>query len=516
MDLIENKQYSFKSILNSILILIFFSINLQSQEKNIEIKSAGSFDRNESLFPDGNILGESQTKKVHLRHDEMDIFSKKSIFFQKRNSFIATGKVHVKQGDSINLFCDSLNYDGISRKFSSYGSVRFINDEMELNSSVLFFDRNINEIFFNEKGRIIDSLSTIESKKGKYLIDQKKYEFEDNVVINNPNYKIRSDMMDYYLDTELAYFFKQSTIKTENYNIFCNKGFYDTKNKIGIFKNEAKITSEERIIYGDSIYFDDNLEYASASKNIRIIDISADFRITNAEVWEEWYGQKHLSPSLLSESIYGLPEIPGQRQKIREALIVANPGCYPTSALLALLPIHSTLDKQQIIVNSTSGISGAGRNLDSRKLFAEGHDNFQAYAVGSHRHYPEMLQTLNKANATLANFFVPHLSSIVRGIYSTINLRYEFEEIDEVIQDYKAFYDDSPFVQIITDQTFPKISETTGTNMCKISIHKVQPGDEGVNIVILSALDNLIKGASGQAVQNMNIMFDLDEKLSLV
>ena len=250
--------------------------------------------------------------------------------------------------------------------------------------------------------------------------------------------------------------------------------------------------------------------------NIRIIDISADFRITNAEVWEEWYGQKHLSPSLLSKSIYGLPEIPGQRQKIRQALIVANPGCYPTSALLALLPIHSNLDKQQIIVNSTSGISGAGRNLDSRKLFAEGHDNFQAYAVGAHRHYPEMLQTLNKTNANLDILFVPHLSSIARGIYSTIYLRHEFEAIDEVIEDYKAFYDDSPFVQIITEQTFPKISEITGTNMCNISIHKVQSGDEGVNLVILSTLDNLIKGASGQAVQNMNIMFDLDEKLSLV
>ena len=250
--------------------------------------------------------------------------------------------------------------------------------------------------------------------------------------------------------------------------------------------------------------------------NIRIIDISADFRITNVEVWEKWYGQKHLSPTLLSESIYGLPEIPGQRQKIREALIVANPGCYPTSALLALLPIHSNLDKQQIIVNSTSGISGAGRNLDSRKLFAEGHDNFQAYAVGAHRHYPEMLQTLNKANPNLDILFVPHLSSIARGIYSTIYLRYEFEEIDEVVEAYKAFYDDSPFVQIITEQTFPKISESTGTNMCNISIHKAQAGDEGANLVILSALDNLIKGASGQAVQNMNIMFNLDEKLSLV
>ncbi len=289
MDLIESKQYSYKSILVYILLSIFFSINLQSQEKNIEIKSAGSFDRNQSLFPDGNILSESQTKKVHLRHDEMDIFSKKSIFFQKRNSFIATGDVHVTQGDSIKLYCDSLNYDGVTRKFSSYGSVKFINDEMELNSNVLFFDRNINEIFFNENGKIIDSLSTIESKKGKYLIDKKKYEFEDNVVINNPDYNIRSNMMDYFLDSKLAYFYKQSTIKTNNYNIFCNEGFYDTKKKIGIFKNEAKVKSDERIIYGDSIYFDDNQQYASASYAIKIIDQKENLIIKGeyAEVFEK-------------------------------------------------------------------------------------------------------------------------------------------------------------------------------------------------------------------------------------
>ena len=193
-------------------------------------------------------------------------FQKNLFFFKKRNSFIATGNVHVMQGDSINLFCDSLNYDGLTKKFSSYGSVRFINDEMELNSSVLFFDRKINEIFFNENGKIIDSLSTIESKNGKYLIDQKKYEFEENVIIDNPDYKIRSNMMDYFIDSEQAYFFKQSTIKTDSYTIFCNEGFYDTKKKIGIFKNQANVRNDERTIYGDSIYFNDNLQYASASK----------------------------------------------------------------------------------------------------------------------------------------------------------------------------------------------------------------------------------------------------------
>ena len=181
-----------------------------SQEKNIVIKSAGSFDRNQSLYPDGNILNESANKKVHLRHDNMDIFSKKSIFFQKRNSFIATGNVHVKQGDSINLFCDSLNYDGLTRKFSSYGSVKFINDEMELNSNVLFFDRNANEIYFNKNGKIIDSVSTIKSKEGKYFIDEKKYEFKENVIVENPDYKIRSNMMDYFLNSEITLFYKFS------------------------------------------------------------------------------------------------------------------------------------------------------------------------------------------------------------------------------------------------------------------------------------------------------------------
>ena len=289
MDLIENKQYLFKEKIIFFFLSIFFSFNIYSQEKNIEIKSAESFDRNEIEYPDGNILKGNSNKKVHLTHDDMDIFSKKAIFFQKQNSFIATGQVHVKQGDSINLFCDSLNYDGLKRKFSSYGSVKFINDEMELTSKILFFDRNLNEIYFNDNGKIVDSLSTIESKNGKYLIDSKKYEFKENVVVNNPEYKIRSNMMDYFLETEKALFYKYSTIITENYNIFCNDGFYDTKNKIGIFKNDAKISSEERVIYGDSIFFNENKQFASASNNIKIIDKKENLIIEGeyAEVFEK-------------------------------------------------------------------------------------------------------------------------------------------------------------------------------------------------------------------------------------
>ena len=259
-----------------------------------------------------------------------------------------------------------------------------------------------------------------------------------------------------------------------------------------------------------------NMAESLISKGIRIIDISADFRIKDVKVWEEWYGGKHTSPSLLSESIYGLPEIPGQQSKIRDALIVANPGCYPTASLLGLLPICQSLEKQKIIVDAKSGISGAGRNLDSTKLFPEGADNFQAYAVETHRHYPEMLGILNDTNSDLDILFVPHLSSMIRGIYSTLYLRYDHKNLEEVIDKYQSFYKNSPFVEVAEDSSFPKVSEVEKTNTCKIAIHATTNTSIGPNLVILSTIDNLVKGASGQAVQNMNIMFNLDEKLSLI
>ena len=259
-----------------------------------------------------------------------------------------------------------------------------------------------------------------------------------------------------------------------------------------------------------------NMAEGLISKGIRVIDISADFRIRDVKVWEEWYAKKHASPALLSQSIYGLPEIPGQKSKIRDALIVANPGCYPTASLLGLLPICSSLEKQKIIVDAKSGISGAGRNLDSTKLFPEGKDNFQAYAVETHRHYPEMLGILNDNNSDLDILFVPHLSSMIRGIYSTLYLRYNHKNLEEVIAEYQEFYKNSPFVQVSENSSFPKVSEVENTNLCKIAIHATTNTTRGPNLVILSTIDNLVKGASGQAVQNMNIMFNLDEKSSLI
>ena len=248
--------------------------------------------------------------------------------------------------------------------------------------------------------------------------------------------------------------------------------------------------------------------------NIKIIDISADFRIPDVSTWERWYGQEHACPDLIKESVYGLPEIKGQRGKIAKAKLVANPGCYPTSSLLSLLPILEYLNEQRIIINATSGISGAGRNLNPEKLFAAGTENYQAYSVAKHRHYPEMLNQIQLANKDIDLLFVPHLSSINRGIYSTHYLTVKDLDLDKLYDIYRDYYKDSEFVKIIS-KSYPKLGQVNYTNDCVISLFSSSDTNEASNLVILSALDNLIKGASGQAIQNMNIMFNLPESLGL-
>ena len=250
--------------------------------------------------------------------------------------------------------------------------------------------------------------------------------------------------------------------------------------------------------------------------DVRIIDISADFRLQDPKSWEKWYGTAHLAPALLDQSVYGLPEIPGYKERIQNSQIVANPGCYPTAALLSLLPIYQSLSSQKIIIDAKSGISGAGRNLDSKKLFPEGEDNFQAYAVQNHRHYPEILQIINDSSSDLDVLFVPHLSSMIRGIFSTTYLNYNDEDPEKIINIFNNFYNDSTFVEVSESGYFPKVSDVVQTNKCKISIHIPEHENGDINVVIFSVIDNLVKGASGQAVQNMNIMFSLDEKLGLI
>ena len=258
-----------------------------------------------------------------------------------------------------------------------------------------------------------------------------------------------------------------------------------------------------------------NMARDLVDNNVKIIDISADFRIPNIEIWEKWYGQKHACPELIKDSEYGLPEMKNQREKIANAKIVANPGCYPTSSLLSLLPILDLIGEQRIIINSTSGITGAGRNLNPEKLFAPGTENYQAYAVAKHRHYPEMLNQVQIINSDIDLLFVPHLSSIERGIYSTHYVTIEDLDLDHLYKVYTDYYKDSEFVKII-NQTYPKVGDVNNSNNCLISLFSSSDKNDGSNLVIMSAIDNLIKGASGQAIQNMNIMFGLRESLGLV
>jgi N-acetyl-gamma-glutamyl-phosphate reductase len=257
-----------------------------------------------------------------------------------------------------------------------------------------------------------------------------------------------------------------------------------------------------------------NMAKELIENNVKIIDISADFRIYDVDIWEKWYGQKHACPELIKESVYGLPEMKNQKEKISKAKIIANPGCYPTASLLSLLPIISLIKQQRIIINSTSGISGAGRNLNPEKLFSAGTDNYQAYAIAKHRHYPEMLAQIRDINKDIDLLFVPHLSSIERGIYSTHYITLQNLDLKELYDIYNDYYQDSEFIKIL-DQTYPKLSQVDKTNNCIISLFESSDENETSNLVIMSAIDNLIKGASGQAIQNMNIMFNLKETQGL-
>ena len=258
-----------------------------------------------------------------------------------------------------------------------------------------------------------------------------------------------------------------------------------------------------------------NLAKDIINENIKIIDISADFRIKNVDVWEKWNGKKHLCPDIVNQAVYGLPEIRNQKEKISRAKIIANPGCYPTASLLSLLPIVDSMSKQRVIINATSGITGAGRNPDPDKLFKEGSDNYQAYAVAKHRHYPEMLDQIHKINSEIDLLFVPHLSSMQRGIYSTHYVTYKNLDLDELHKMYKIYYEQSSFVEVLKEE-YPRAKSVNNTNKCQISLFSSSQKNEESNLVIMACIDNLVKGASGQAIQNMNIMFNLEETAGLM
>ncbi|WP_370981282.1 N-acetyl-gamma-glutamyl-phosphate reductase [Agaribacterium sp. ZY112] len=243
----------------------------------------------------------------------------------------------------------------------------------------------------------------------------------------------------------------------------------------------------------------------------RVIDLSADFRIKDIALWEKWYSQAHACPDLVEEAVYGLPEL--NREQIKSAQLIACPGCYPTSVQLALLPLLQAgwVDTSTIIANSASGISGAGRNAKTGLLMAENYDSFKAYGVAGHRHLPEISQGLKAMcadkSAELGLTFVPHLLPTIRGIHSTIYVRAN-EKAGDLQSLFEAQYSDEPFVDVLPQGMYPETRTVKGTNMCRLSVEN--PQDEGM-LVVMSVIDNLAKGASAQAVQNLNLMFGFTE-----
>lgn len=256
-----------------------------------------------------------------------------------------------------------------------------------------------------------------------------------------------------------------------------------------------------------------NIVPAFLAAGKKVVDLSADFRIDDAEVYEAWY-QAHIAKEFLAEAVYGLPEI--NRAQVKGARLVANPGCYPTSIILGLAPLlkNDLIDPATIIADSKSGTSGAGRSASTATLYCEVTDGFKAYKVGAHRHTPEIEQEIAKlAGQGVAISFTPHLVPMVRGILSTVyaGLLKDISQ-DEVDSLYRDFYKAERFVRPCTPGTFPATQFVRGSNYCDIGC-KVDPRTK--RIVIVSAIDNLVKGAAGQAVQNMNIVLGLEEAAGL-
>jgi len=249
-------------------------------------------------------------------------------------------------------------------------------------------------------------------------------------------------------------------------------------------------------------------------KKVKVIDLSADFRLHSAALYEKWYGVKHPCPGLLKDAIYGLPEI--NRKKISGADLVANPGCYATAITLGLMPLAKDLLKPgSVIADAKSGVSGAGKKLEPMYHFCQANENFLAYSVDKHRHSPEIEQTLSiLAGAKVSITFVPHLLPVNRGILATIYVDLRRKISPETLwKTYARFYEDEPFVVLLPDGNFPDIKSVQRSNFCRIGVRM----DERHNrAVIVSAIDNLGKGASSQAVQNMNLMFHLDETCGLL
>jgi N-acetyl-gamma-glutamyl-phosphate reductase len=246
---------------------------------------------------------------------------------------------------------------------------------------------------------------------------------------------------------------------------------------------------------------------------VRVIDLAADFRLKDPAEWAQWYGQPHACPDLLEEAVYGLPEV--NRDAVAKARLLANPGCYPTAVQLGFLPLleNKLVDSSRLIADAKSGVSGAGRKANVGTLLGEASESFKAYAVSGHRHLPEIRQGLQRATDSAVGLtFVPHLTPMIRGIHATLYAELSADRAGDLQQLFESRYESEPFVDVLPAGSHPETRSVRGANTCRISIHRPQGGN---TLVVLSVIDNLVKGAAGQAVQNMNIMFGLSETSGL-
>jgi N-acetyl-gamma-glutamyl-phosphate reductase len=250
------------------------------------------------------------------------------------------------------------------------------------------------------------------------------------------------------------------------------------------------------------------------SAGVRVVDLSADFRLKDLGVWAKWYGMPHPSPEWAEKAVYGLPEV--ARDSIRQAQLVANPGCYPTAVQLGFLPLleNRLVDVSRLIADGKSGASGAGRQASIGMLHGEIGESFKAYAASGHRHLPEIRQGLSQAAGSgVGVTFVPHLLPMIRGIEATLYAELsDSADVERLQSLYEDRYRDEPFVDVMPFGSHPETRSVRGANHCRMALHRQEQSNV---IIITSVIDNLVKGAAGQAIQNMNIMFGLDETLGL-
>lgn len=276
--------------------------------------------------------------------------------------------------------------------------------------------------------------------------------------------------------------------------------------------NEASLTDCDVVFFATPNGIAMQHTPALLEAGVKVIDLAADFRIKDVAVWEQWYGMSHACPELVAEAVYGLPEI--NRDAVRDARLIANPGCYPTAVQLGFLPLieNGLIDIDRLVADCKSGVSGAGRSAAVGILMSEVNESVKAYAVPGHRHQPEIRQGLElAATQDVGLTFVPHLMPMTRGIHATLYATLKKTDVDLQAL-YEQHYANEAFVDVLPAGSHPETRTVRGVNNCRLAVHRPQGGD---TVVVLSVIDNLVKGAAGQAVQNMNIMFGLAEQTGL-